>query len=142
MNTNFDNFDERSNQAMSEINMIPLIDVMLVLLILFIITAPLLTVSGLQVDIPQTSHQENFATPSQITLILDETGDLFWNDKKISLQNLEKLLQLESQKKIQPEVHLRADKKTQYQQLAQVMSIAQQVGITKLGFITETFDEN
>jgi biopolymer transport protein ExbD len=37
----------------------------------------------------------------------------------------------------QPELHLRADKNTIYQRVAEVMSAAQRAGITKLGFVTE-----
>ncbi|TGO01903.1 biopolymer transporter ExbD, partial [Candidatus Thiomargarita nelsonii] len=42
-----------------------------------------------------------------------------------------------AQKKPQPELHLRADKKTQYQRLASIMSAAQNAGITRMGFVTE-----
>ena len=37
----------------------------------------------------------------------------------------------------QPELHLRADRDTRYQRIAEVMSGAQQAGIAKLGFVTE-----
>ena len=40
---------------MSEINVTPFVDVMLVLLIIFMVTAPLLTVFRVQVDLPETS---------------------------------------------------------------------------------------
>jgi biopolymer transport protein ExbD len=34
-------------------------------------------------------------------------------------------------------LHLRAEKTTQYQRLAEVMSAAQNAGVVKIGFITE-----
>ena len=37
----------------------------------------------------------------------------------------------------QPELHLRADRKTIYERVAQVMAAAQSGGLTKIGFITE-----
>jgi len=37
----------------------------------------------------------------------------------------------------QPELHLRADRKTPYERVAQVMAAAQAGGLTKIGFITE-----
>jgi biopolymer transport protein ExbD len=36
-----------------------------------------------------------------------------------------------------PELQLWADKVTPYQQIAEVMSIAYQAGVTRLGFITQ-----
>ena len=37
----------------------------------------------------------------------------------------------------QPELHLRADRKTPYERVAQVMAAAQSGGLSKIGFITE-----
>ena len=37
----------------------------------------------------------------------------------------------------QPELHLRADRLTPYEKVAQVMAAAQSGGLTKMGFVTE-----
>jgi biopolymer transport protein ExbD len=42
-----------------------------------------------------------------------------------------------SQKTPQPELHLRAERTTQYEKVAQVMAAAQTGGLTKIGFVTE-----
>ena len=39
--------------------------------------------------------------------------------------------------KPQPELHLRADKTTQYQALAEVMAEAAQAGLTRIGFVSD-----
>jgi len=36
----------------------------------------------------------------------------------------------------QPELHLRAEKTTQYQKLAEIMADAQAAGLVKIGFVT------
>ncbi len=127
-----------NNQPLSEINMVPLIDVMLVLLILFIITAPLLTPHAVKIDVPQATSQAIPSEANNIVLAIDEQGILFWNDKPINEQELTNHLSEAAQKNPQPELHLRASKKTQYQKLAEIMSTAQHAGITRLGFITES----
>ena len=37
----------------------------------------------------------------------------------------------------QPELHLRAERTTQYEKVAQVMAAAQSGGLSKIGFVTE-----
>lgn len=128
--------DNRHTQPMAEINTTPMVDVMLVLLVIFIITAPLLTHS-IKIDLPQAGSQTNQEKPDTITLSINEKGKLFWNDTPFEDAELDSRLTAAAQKKPQPELHLRADKMTNYQQLAIVMSSAQKAGIEKLGFVTE-----
>ncbi len=121
---------------MSEINTTPLVDVMLVLLIIFIITAPLMT-HAVKIDLPEASSTPNPEPPDAITLAVDAYGKLYWNDAPILDQELPVRLQRIAAQQPQPELHLRAEKTTPYQKLAEVMSSAQAAGIARLGFVTE-----
>ena len=117
--------------------MIPMIDVMLVLLILFIITAPLFTPHALKIELPQASSEESPDKPNNIALAIDNKGVVFWNDVRINDKELAIRLAKAAKISPQPELHLRADKQTQYQKLASIMSIAQNAGIIRMGFVTE-----
>jgi biopolymer transport protein ExbD len=128
--------DNDSGRPMAEINMIPLIDVMLVLLIIFIVTAPLLTHS-IRINLPKASTQVNVEKPETVTLSIDATGTLFWDNVQIDDAKLAANLSAAAHRNPQPELHLRAEKTTQYQRLAEVMSAAQNAGVVKIGFITE-----
>jgi biopolymer transport protein ExbD len=121
---------------MSEINTTPLVDVMLVLLVIFIITAPLLT-HAVKIDLPQASSQPLPEKPEVISVSIDSTGKMYWNDAVIVPGELKIKLQEIAGKKPQPELNIRADKETRYQVLAEVMADAQNVGISKLGFVSE-----
>ncbi len=125
-----------SHQPMSEINTTPLVDVMLVLLVIFIITAPLLT-QAVKIDLPQASSQPLPEKPEVISLAIDNTGKTYWNDDPITQVDIKNKLQAAADRKPQPELQIRADKDTRYQLLATIMADAQNVGITKLGFISE-----
>jgi biopolymer transport protein ExbD len=120
---------------MNEINMIPLIDVMLVLLVIFIITAPLLT-HAVKIDLPQASSQPLPEKPEVISIAIDGTGNMYWNDVPMVQGELTVKLQQAATQEPQPELHIRADKETRYQLLAEVMSNAQNAGIQKLGFVS------
>ena len=129
--------DYLDNQPLAEINIIPLVDVMLVLLILFMITAPLFTPHAVKINLPQASSEINVSEPNIITLSIDANGHLFWNKEPINQAELPKRLIHAVQQSSTLELQLWADKITPYQQIAKVMSIAHQAGITRLGFITQ-----
>ncbi|MDP3876333.1 MAG: biopolymer transporter ExbD [Methylobacter sp.] len=128
--------DNHHSQPMAEINTTPMVDVMLVLLVIFIITAPLLT-HAVKIDLPQAISQANQEKPDTVTLSINAEGKLFWNDTPFENAELVSRLTTEAQKTPQPELHLRAERITPYQKLAEIMSAAQSAGIVKIGFITD-----
>ncbi|MCK0506712.1 ExbD/TolR family protein [Aromatoleum anaerobium] len=132
----FGGFSQEGRGApMSEINMVPLIDVMLVLLIVFMITAPLLT-HAVKIDLPNAASAAANEKPETVTLAIDEAGTLYWNDRRISDTELQARFAEAAANPVQPELHLRADRETRYQKLAEVMSAARLAGIQKMGFVT------
>ena len=133
----FGGLDKKSNGSpMAEINMTPLIDVMLVLLVIFIITAPLFT-HAIRLDLPKVASQAVRETPDTITLSIDETGKLYWNDKPITFEQMRAQFAARASARQQPELHLRASGATRYDVIAQVMGAAQAAGLSKIGFVTE-----
>ena len=120
---------------MSEINVTPMVDVMLVLLIIFMITAPLIT-HKIAIDLPQAAAQKNPDKPDIVTLSVDGQGNMFWNDQPVAPEEWKVRVRSAALKTPQPELHLRAEKTTQYQKLAEVMADAQGAGMVKIGFVT------
>ncbi len=127
---------DNADEVMSEINMTPLVDVMLVLLIIFIITVPVMTHS-IAINLPQASSQPHDTKPETIQLSVASDGRYFWNERQIEDAELLPLLMTESDKQVQPELHIRGDKSVRYERVAQAMASAQHAGIRKIGFITE-----
>ncbi|HTP96443.1 MAG TPA: biopolymer transporter ExbD [Burkholderiales bacterium] len=137
----FGGFGKGSGSApIAEINMIPLIDVMLVLLVIFIITAPLLT-HAVKIDLPRASSKPNLTRPDHIALSIDAAGALFWNGERIERAALSERLRASAQLDPQPELHLRADRDTRYQTLADVMAEAARAGLTRIGFVSDPHDK-
>ncbi|HEY1289898.1 MAG TPA: biopolymer transporter ExbD [Burkholderiales bacterium] len=133
----FGGFSRGSASApMAEINMIPLIDVMLVLLVIFIITAPLLT-HAVKLDLPKASSEPNLTRPEHIALSIRADGTFYWNGEQVDRQELRERLAAAAQRKPQPEIHLRADRATHYEPIAQVMADSANAGIGRIGFVSE-----
>ncbi|MFT4172600.1 MAG: biopolymer transporter ExbD [Rhodocyclaceae bacterium] len=132
----FGSFDSKNAAApMAEINMVPLIDVMLVLLVIFIITAPLLS-HAVRIDVPQATSSPVENDPAKIDLAIDADGKIFWNDAPVLLEDLPDRFASASKQEPQPELHLRADKATRYEVLAQIMADASRTGLKRIGFVS------
>jgi biopolymer transport protein ExbD len=125
-----------TDEVMNEINMTPLVDVMLVLLIIFIITVPVMQ-HAVNVDLPRATSQPQDAKPQTILLAVDARGDYWWNDTRVTEEELEPRLKAEAGKSPQPELHIRGDRNVRYERVAQAMTSAQLAGLRKIGFVTE-----
>lgn len=119
-----------------EINTTPLVDVMLVLLIIFIMTIPVMN-HAVKLDLPRAASQPDDVKPETINLAIDAQGQVFWNNEALDEKQLATRIADAAKVTPQPELHLRADRTTQYEKVAQVMSLAQSGGLTKMGFVTE-----
>jgi biopolymer transport protein ExbD len=128
--------ENKQHSPMADINVTPMVDVMLVLLVIFIITAPLFT-SAIKIDLPGAKAPRIQEKPEMILLSINAKGAIFWNNDEVQKKDLEAKLAAAAQKMPLPELHLRADKATHYEVIAQVMSAAQSSGLIKIGFVTD-----
>ncbi|MEA5097442.1 MAG: biopolymer transporter ExbD [Burkholderiaceae bacterium] len=128
--------DEGPHKPMADINVTPMVDVMLVLLVIFIITAPLFT-HAVKLDLPQAQTAPAPEKPETISLSIDGQGRIFWGNDEVAPEELPQRMVAASQKQPLPSLHLRADKETRYDVIAQVMATAQSSGLTKIAFVTE-----
>ena len=132
----FGSFSESGgDEALAEINMIPLIDVMPVLLVIFIVAAPMLT-HAVKVDLPRAASTPNQPRPETLQLSIDGAGQVYWNKTVVSQTELVEKLQAAAHLQPQPELHLNAERSTPYEKVAEVMSAAARVGLTRIGFVT------
>ncbi|MGE5337170.1 MAG: ExbD/TolR family protein [Gemmatimonadota bacterium] len=124
------------SQPMAEINVTPLVDVMLVLLVIFIITAPLLTYA-LKLDLPDVKAAPASSSTEPVRLSIDASGVIFLDAQPIEADALRLKLGEVAARTPVPEVQLRADKSARFERVALVMSLAQEAGLTRIGFVTE-----
>jgi biopolymer transport protein ExbD len=134
----FGSFSEGGNsQPMAEINTTPLVDVMLVLLVIFIITAPLFH-QAVQVDLPKVDSTKLDDKPVVIQLAIAGDGGIFFDGIPLPRIELDgRLAAAMHAGPLAPELHLRADRSTRYENVTDVMAAAQKAGIVKIAFVTE-----
>jgi biopolymer transport protein ExbD len=124
------------DEPMMEINTTPLIDVMLVLLIMFIITLPVMT-HAVKLDMPRpnTTPPPIDQIVEPIRLDIDWDGAIIWNGSLVQLSSLEGYFRVEAAKNPQPELHVRPDRRANYDTVAKVLALAQRNGMQRIGFV-------
>ena len=127
---------EDHDSGMNEMNLIPLIDVMLVLMIIFLVTATVANPS-IPLALPKTTAEIVDAPPKTITISINDKGEDAWDAQIISLDELQKRFKEESQAAQKPTVQLRADKESNYDTVAQVMSRASEACLSDIAFVSE-----
>ena len=128
---------DSDDSMLSEINTTPLVDVMLVLLIIFLITIPVVN-AAVAVSLPRETNHLRQALPETVIVSVDANGSNYWFDAKLASNDLlqERLARVARQQP-QPEVHIRADARSDYAAVARVVYACQVAGIARIGFLTE-----
>jgi biopolymer transport protein TolR len=124
----------RGRRTINEINMVPFIDVMLVLLIIFMVTAPMITPSV--IDLPSVGKAAK--QPDQvIQIVVQKDGSLeMLNDSKTSKINFDSLantVQLAQTGQTNSAVVISADRNVKYETVVKVMDTLQRAGIQRVG---------
>ncbi len=129
----------RGRRTINEINMVPFIDVMLVLLIIFMVTAPLITPS--MIDLPSVGKAAR--QPDQIIQIIlgkndslemrikDQTTSLPLKDLAAAVKSAQGAK--DSVAAANSAVVISADKNAKYESVVKVMDTLQRAGIQRVG---------
>ena len=124
----------RGRRTISEINMVPFIDVMLVLLIIFMVTAPLITPSV--IDLPSVGKAAR--QPDQVIQIIigkDETLQMKVQEKSspLGLKDLASAVKQAQSAVTNSAVVISADKSIKYESVVKVMDTLQRAGVQRVG---------
>lgn len=124
----------RGRRTINEINMVPFIDVMLVLLIIFMVTAPLIAPSV--IDLPSVGKAAK--QPDQVVQIIigkDEALSLKLKDKtsEITLKEVVRAVKQTQAGAQNPAVVISADKNVKYESVVRVMDTLQRAGVARVG---------
>lgn len=119
------------DDVISEINVTPLVDVILVLLVIFMITAPVIYNSSIKVDLPAASTGEKNAKSTQFNFVINQQGDLYWNDERLPWEQVQgRMNSLSDQDKANP-VSISADSKSEHGLVVRLMDILRKNGLTR-----------
>ncbi len=126
----------RDGGMMADINVTPFVDVMLVLLIIFMVTAPMMT-TGVALELPRAEAPSLAADEKQ--LVLSVTGDeKYYLDKnEFPIEELKVRLAAIAKENPDQQVFVRADGSLAYEKVLQLLAVAQNAGVAKVGLVTQ-----
>jgi biopolymer transport protein TolR len=131
----------RGRRTINEINMVPFIDVMLVLLIIFMVTAPLIAPSV--IDLPsvgKAAKQPDLVL--QVTIGKDEALELKMPEKStgvpaestpVAIKDIATAVQQALGSQANTAVVISADRSVKYETVVKVMDTLQRAGVQRVG---------
>jgi biopolymer transport protein ExbD len=130
----------------SDINVTPMVDVMLVLLIIFMVITPMLT-KGQNVDMVRTKNpiaMKDADKEDAILVAITRSGDLFVSpgNKRMSMEELPSRVRDLQTNKLDKTVYIKADARSKYQRVEEVVDSLRSAGVDQLGLLTEQIPQD
>ena len=124
-------------EAITKINVTPIIDVALVLVIILLITAPMMSVADLPVDLPAANTREA-EDERNVSITLSSTGRLAVDDKIVSSEDLDRYLRAKLSQGGNQDVLVvvRADSGAPYSAVHRLLAQAKADGATRIAIAT------
>ena len=132
----------RQRRLKNEINVVPYIDVMLVLLVIFMVAAPMMTTSS--IDVPSVGKANTApAMPLEVSIKADQSlslTDRSGNGKEIHVDRKELPALIKATQDRNPEqpVLIAGDKNVKYEAVLSVMDDLQRAQVKKVGLLVQT----
>jgi len=124
------------DDPIADINVTPLVDVVLVVLIIFMITAPMLYQSTIDVNLPKADSGQQ-SEKSTLTFVVTKDGALTWDKTKVTWEELPGKLKALGAAAAQKTAIITADKSTPHGTVVRLMDILRTSGVTKVGITVE-----
>jgi biopolymer transport protein TolR len=121
----------------SEINVTPFVDVMLVLLIIFMITAPMMNNTGVDLQLPQVQAQNIDDPEGKLVLSIKKTNEIFLGGTQVAWQDLEAKLKANERVKKEGALYIEADTDLAYGVVITAMAVAKTAGVEKVMMLTD-----
>jgi biopolymer transport protein ExbD len=127
--------------VVNDINVTPMVDVMLVLLIIFMVITPMLT-KGVAVEMVKTKNPiaMQAADKEDAILIAVTKNGQFWlspGNNQIHIEDLSGKVRDLQTNKLDKTVYIRADARSKYEAVEDVVDNLRAAGVDSIGLITE-----
>lgn len=129
-------FLRKSNDE-PRIDLTPMVDVVFLLLIFFMISTTFVESPGISIKLPEASSQPVEREPQEIKISLSRDGDIYYRDRKISMNDYRELLAEHRAEAKNTTVLLLADKESRHGKVVTLMDLARDAGFVKLAIATE-----
>jgi biopolymer transport protein TolR len=123
----------------SDINVTPMVDVMLVLLIIFMVVTPMLQ-KGISVDMAPVNNPEQMPDADKedaLLVSITKDGQVYFGSDQIQVDGLTQKVKDRLANKQDKRVYVKADMRTRFGYVVQVVDNVRAAGVDDLGLLTE-----
>lgn len=121
----------RKNRRSADVDITPLIDVLFMLIIFFVLTTSFIQ-GQVDVELPSGKGVSSSAEKA-ITLSIEKDGTLYWNGRAVTKEDVRALAKGASGR----DVLIAGDKASAYGNIAEILSILREEGITSAGLLMQ-----
>jgi biopolymer transport protein ExbD/biopolymer transport protein TolR len=130
---------DEGSKVSSDINVTPMVDVMLVLLIIFMVVTPMLQ-KGVSVDMAQVNNptpMEDADKEDALLVSITRDGQVYFGSDQISVDALTTKVKDRLANKADKRVYVKADMRTHFGNVVQVVDGVRAAGVDDLGLLTD-----
>lgn len=121
-----------------KVMIIPMIDIMLFLLVFFMVsTVYMVNLNVLPVNLPTAAAAERETKPNLISITVTEEGIVLYDKEQVPTNNLPGRIQESLTADTETVFVLRGDRKTSYEDIAEVLDVLKQSGARHVSIATE-----
>lgn len=118
---------ERPKPLSNSLSITPLVDIIFLLLLFFLLTSVFIT-PGILLDLPEAATAEFQEQPTQEVVYISRLGEIYWNDRFMSIDDLSQALSQALQQRTDRQVTIKADKEVAFGLFVRVMDLVKAAG--------------
>lgn len=129
----------KASEPVADINVTPMVDVMLVLLIIFIVVTPMLN-KGISVEMAKTNNPSlmtNADKEDAVLVAVARDGRTYLGTDQLSPDALPAKVKDMLTNKLDKTVYIRADARSRYERVVEVIDNLRAAGVDQIGMLTE-----
>jgi biopolymer transport protein ExbD len=119
------------DDVIAGINVTPLVDVVLVLLVIFLLTAPVIYQSSIQVQLPKAKTGGEAADKSPLSFTITKDGAVSWDNKPVNWDELGPRLAEVAKRNPDQTAVISADTATPHGQVVKLMDALRNAGLVR-----------
>ena len=119
------------------INVVPFIDIMLVLLVIVLTTATFVAKGIIPVELPNSKSAAKQENKKNITITIKENGDIFFDDTKILLKDIDIYI---AKYEVKTPININCDKEAKFDMFVALLDTLKEKNFNNIGIITKKRD--
>ena len=123
----------------TEENVLPMINVVFLLLIFFMIAGHIAASDPVELT-PLYSQSETKTDDNQVTIFVDQTSNIHFQDQTYTAENIEKTIELFLSQNADSIIRLKVDANLNGQEMLKILSVFRNLGLKEMTLVTQLPD--